>query len=124
MEQTNTPVTLISDATIYPTLVAHSLDEADEYRAICERTHKMEQDLKNSLHPDIWKAVTALIEERGQQADAFARIIFSELQRHLPGLAPGLRIVADHVLEVGPHDIGRCCVEAPQGTIPSTSAGA
>jgi hypothetical protein len=75
-------------------------DELDRLQAAFDATDPTdEQRLLNSRLQD---AV-------GERIDGEYERFIAELARHLPGVAPAIRLVAYHVVETRPADAGTCC---------------
>ncbi len=94
---------------IPPTVAAvmASYDEARaKYREVSER-------FRASVHPDVWKMFCEVEELDGEMRFESMMLHVEELCRHLPGLAPTLRVMWMHVLDERNDRVGRCCTSWP-----------
>lgn len=100
----------------YAELVTTSLALLADYREATDKAHALETTLREQLHPSLFEMVVTFAEARVDQIDAAWRLSEAELERHLPGLAPAIALVWDHVVDSWVDAAGRCCVSGDQTT--------
>lgn len=111
MDDPKIPTTLTEGvAELYDALASRCTDLQGDYHIDMNRCADKENALKATLHPAMWAAVHEALEQRDVMAQAFTDLLVAELGRHLPGLAPALMLVWDHVKEITPKNVGFCCI--------------
>ena len=100
---------VVGDGSNYANLVERSNDAEEDYRKAARKAGELEEQLRATLHPDIMNLIDELIERRGVVADAWTDLMGAELGRHLPGLAPVIMLLWDHVRNIHPRNVGHCC---------------
>jgi hypothetical protein len=74
---------------------------------------ELEAKLRAELPPEQWALVRKL--QLAQESATNASrgdndiVILDEMARHLPGLAPAIVALGQHLIEQRPADVGRCC---------------
>ncbi len=85
-----------------------ALQEATRARADLER--RFREHLSPAAVALDRELSDAISDEHGAANDLHV----AELCRHLPGLAPTIRLLWAHVIDCRPHDVGACCgVDGP-----------
>ena len=64
-----------------------------EYDAARARYREVSERFRASVHPDVWKMFCEVEERDGEMRFESMMLHVEELCRHLPGLAPTLRVV-------------------------------
>lgn len=99
----------VGDGSNYGTLVERSNDYQADHRMVLHQAQDLQSNLCEQLHPNIWKLVDEVLEKRSSEADAYMDMLQAEMVRHLPGLAPALMLVWEHVRGNLPANVGHCC---------------
>lgn len=99
----------------YQALSGRSTDAESDHKLTMRQYNALEKELHAQLHPNIWDLVIGLAEQRDRINQTRTDTMLAELMRHLPGVAPAIQVVWDHVQNTNPENIGWCC--AGEGTI-------
>lgn len=100
---------LLVTNTYYEALSSRSTDAHDDQKLTMRQYIEREDALNGQLHPGIWQLVIGLVERRDEINEARTRTQMAELMRHLPGIAPAIGVVWEHVQNTNPENIGWCC---------------
>lgn len=84
-------------------------------RSICpealERIVQLDDELRAAASPAAYAMHGELLELHLEDYTHSHERMIEELARHLPGLAPAIRAVVDHLWEQPGADVGVCCAE-------------
>lgn len=106
--KTTTPIT-IGSADYYAALASRSDDAESDHKLTMRQYREREEALHGQLHPSIWQLVIGLVEQRDRINEAWTDTRIAELCRHLPGIAPAIEVVWEHIENNLPSNIGYCC---------------
>ena len=94
-------------------LARASLELLAEYRTAANARAEAERELGRHLSPaatELWRQLSdAYVDANGAANDLHV----AELARHLPGLAPTIRLLWAHVIDCRFENVGRCCTTGP-----------
>ncbi len=93
-----------------PPSVAAIMAESDAARA---KVRALEERFRATVHPDIWKMHVEIDELEAEARFESMMLHVEELCRHLPGLAPALRLTWTHIIDTRTENVGRCCTTWP-----------
>ena len=92
-------------------LVRITLELLAEARAADRRRDAADEALKAHLPARAGRAYRAAVDAIDDARGAWADVHVAELARHLPGLAPTIRLLWAHVIDERPERIGACCTD-------------
>ena len=91
-------------------LVAESLHLTEVCRATQTASIEASEQLAKHLTEEQYRLVMKYVEELySDHHDAFRDLLLAEMACHMPGLAPTLYLVFEHVMETRYDGFGRCC---------------
>ena len=83
------------------------------YHAAYEAGRVKEEEFRAAVHPKIWELHNQIEEQGNLTHEASMDLHVAELCRHLPGLAPTIRVMWMHVIDERTEQVGRCCTSWP-----------
>lgn len=94
----------------YGDLAAESRRLNDAVRVAHEALLEADARLRAEIgHDAAWKASQRTDDAYAHEIELFHDFMFAELCRHLPGVAPALRVIRMHVFEQRESEAGVCC---------------
>lgn len=95
----------------YPDLTADVRACVEAYHAADAKERAAAETLEAHLGRDLYLKAMRFVEgPYNERQDAWEDLMLAEMERHLPGVAPVLHMVRQHILEAGRADWGTCCV--------------
>lgn len=101
------------------TVVVNTDDLADEcraryteYRAASNTHNQLYDALRSLLSPDQRRLLSEYSDRGTENTVAFNDWMLAEVARHLPGMAPAIRMIAEHANTVAYRKPGACCTVA------------
>ncbi len=92
-------------------LTGACLEALAELRSTIEERRRLERGLMEHLSPTARKIYRDVCDAGSEMHGAEVRLHVAELARHLPGLAPAIRLVWAHVIDCRLDRVGACCTD-------------
>jgi hypothetical protein len=103
------PRIFVGDGSNYANLADRCNDFEEDYQRVARQVSESTAELVRTLHPQVMSLVDDALEARSQQGEAWMDLMAAELGRHLPGLAPMIMLLWEHVRSIHPRNVGHCC---------------
>ena len=92
-------------------LARASLEALAAYREAQAASNRADEAFRASVAPKIWELHKEFDELDQLVRDASMDMHVAELCRHAPGLAPAIRLLWAHVIDIRLDRVGRCCTD-------------